>query len=557
MGRTRARLLVVEEEREAIPLASSLSTVGFDVTVVSGRAAAKEAIARFRFDVAFSGMHRDGDTSLLAALKAADPQMEVVAAATTPAHVSALVRSGAFACVAKPYDLSEVRALMGAAVHASGRLFGCVTLYEASRTLLATLKQADLVPLIVTLADRVMPSDGIGLLLTGAAAPAGFECHASHRARDLARPALMQLAMAARNAGRAVVLPSEATPPSAVLPAGCKEAGIGSLVSYPLAEGALVFLRASGRPAFSEAELERGVGFAAQVSLALENAQTYREVEDKMRKLRRTQGEPQLRQRLTSAGALDGALADQIDNPLAALACNLEALQSYSSDVESLWGAAKAAAEFLVEQAEPTGQRLSRRVLGDAAKVERTDRMVTEVACAIDECLSGVRRIADLIRTLHDAERPLEPTGAVEDVALGALLASCRETRGTRGGRALELVVSSPASVTLPREAVETAVHRLLDALDQVPRVHVAITLTLEAHGELLRLSFTDPELKLSLADVARLAEARAPKSQGALECALAAAVQAFERTGATVAVEALEPRGTAFSFTYPARFSE
>jgi hypothetical protein len=87
--------------------------------------------------------------------------------------------------------------------------------------------------------------------------------------------------------------------------------------------------------------------------------------------------------------------------------------------VESLWGAAKAAAEFLVEQAEPTGQRLSRRVLGDAAKVERTDRMVTEVACAIDECLSGVRRIADLVRTLHDAERA-EPEGAPGGVALDA-----------------------------------------------------------------------------------------------------------------------------------------
>jgi GAF domain-containing protein len=295
-----------------------------------------------------------------------------------------------------------------------------VTLYEASRTLLATLKQADLVPLIVTLADRVMPSDGIGLVLTGAAAPTGFECHASHRARDLARPALMQLAMAARNAGRAVVLPSEGPPPSALLPAGCDEAGIGSLVSYPLgADGALVFLRASGRPAFSEAELDRGVGFAAQVALALENAHTYREVEDKMRTLLRTQDQAQLRQRIATAGELGSALEGRVNDPLAALACNLEALKSYSSDVESLWGAAKAAAEFLVEQAEPTGQRLSRRVLGDAAKVERTDRMVTEVACAIDECLSGVRRIADLVRTLQDAER-LEPEGAPEGVALDA-----------------------------------------------------------------------------------------------------------------------------------------
>jgi len=558
MGRTRARLLVVEEEREAIRLAGSLSAHGFDVTIASGGVAAKEAIGRFRFDVALSGLQREGDTSLLSALKAADPQMEVVAAASTLDAASDLVRNGAFACVAKPYDLIAVRALIDAAVHASGRLFGCVTLYEASRTLLATLKQNDLVPLIVTLADRVMPSDGIGLVLTGSAAPMGFECHTSHRVRDLSRGVLIQLAAATTSAGHAVVRPSDAP-----LPAGCEEAGIASLVSFPLGAvfgplGALVFFRQSGAPAFSQVEVDRGQGFASQVSLALENAQTYREVEDKMRSLLRSQDQAQIRARIAAVVDVGSALAHDVNNPLAALACNLEAIQSFSSDVESLWGAAKAAAEFLVDQAEPTGQRLAKRVLGDAGNVERTDRMVTEVACAIDECLSGVRRIADLVRTLHDATG-LRPRGTPEVVSLGALLEAIRDSRLGRARRTLQVASSVTASLTeITRDDVELGVHHLLDALDRVPRTRAPISVVVEPSAAGPSFSVTDRELSLSPAEAARFAESGGPAvTNVALDCALAAAFQRFERNGASVVIEPMSPSGTRIVVTFPAATPE
>jgi signal transduction histidine kinase/AmiR/NasT family two-component response regulator len=549
MARTRARLLVVEEEREAIRLATSLMSHGFDVTVASGRTAATEAIARFRFDVALSGTPRDGDTSLLETLKAADPQMEVVVSASTPGAASDLVRGGAFACVAKPYDLIEVRALIDSAVHASSRLFGCVTLYEASRTLLATLKQADLAPLIVTLANRVMPSDGVGLVLTGSAAPMGFECHTSHRVRDLSRGVLIQLAAAVSSAGHPVVCPSDAP-----LPDGCADMGIATLASFPLAAvfgplGALVFFRPSGAPAFSQAEIDRGQGFAAQVSLALENAQTYREVEDKMRSLLRNQDQAQIRARIAAAGEVGGGLAHDVNNPLAALACNLDALRSFSSDVASLWGAAKAAAEFLVEQAEPTGQRLAKRVLGDAGNVERTDRMVTEVACAIDECLSGVQRIADLVRTLHDTTS-VRPRGVVAVVSLGELLEGCRDARRGRARRTLDVVCAPGASFAeISRDDVETGIHNLLDALDRIPRARQPVAVLVESS------SFTITDHELSLTDTARLSEAGGPVvTNVALDCALAAAFQLFERNGATLTLEEASPSGTRVVVTFPTK---
>jgi hypothetical protein len=430
-----------------------------------------------------------------------------------------------------------------------------VTLYEASRTLLATLKQRDLVPLIVTLADRVMASDGIGLLLTGSAAPIGFECHTSHRVRELSRAVLIELAAGASSAGHPVVRPSDGP-----LPAGCAEADVATLASFPLgaAEGALgtlVFFRLGGAPAFTQVDVNRGESFASQVSLALENAQTYREVEDKMRSLLRSQDQAQVRARIAAVAEVANAVTREVDDPLSALACNLEALTSFSTDMESLWGAAKAAAEFLVDQAEPTGQRLARRVLGDAGNVERTDRIVTEVACAIDECLSGVRRIADLVRMLHDGAS-VRPRGTAEVVSLSAMLEGCREARRGRSKRTLEVVSTTAATVEIARDDVEVGIHHLLDALDRLPPANQPISVVVDASAEGVSFRLTDPEFTfLSASDTApRLAESAGPSiTKVALDCALAATVHLFERNGATVAAGSASPSGMTILVTFPA----
>src|SRR5206468_1982061 len=57
------------------------------------------------------------------------------------------------------------------------------------------------------------------------------------------------------------------------------------------------------------------------------------------------------------------------------------------------------AAEYLLLQSEPTGQRLASRIM-DAGGSRNTDGLVTEIAGMIDECLEGVRRVSEMTRGL-------------------------------------------------------------------------------------------------------------------------------------------------------------
>jgi DNA-binding response OmpR family regulator len=546
MARLRGRVLVVEEDallRERI--ASDLAAHGFDVTSAPGADLAQRAAHRGRFDVVLSGLSDDAARLLVPALKGVDPELEIVSVAASTRAMTSLVCGGAFACVTKPYDMQDVRALLDRAVQSRARLYSCVTLFEVSRALLATLKQADLVALVIELADRVMLSDRVALLLTGAATTAGFECHVSAGRPEVPRAVIAALAASAASAGQSVAAPIDGL----LLHPAADDAGIRTAVACPLATpegivGAVCFFRGAGAPAFSQVEIERGEAFASQVALALENARTYRELEEKMSELVRNGDRARLRSRLSLVGAMGSVLAHEMNNPLTVLACNLDTLKSTADD---LWGVAKSAAEFLREQSEPTGTRLSRNAPGAAGERERTDRLVTEVVAAIDECLEGVQRIAELVRALSEGPLPQQEAPATFRVAdLVERLVVSREG----GARKLAAPVRAPELVAMGSERdVRAALTKTIEALDRlVSAQREPIVLGAGMREGRPALTITDRSLDASMpgADAATQSERVTGLGRRvAVDVALAAAARLLDRNGAELMLEPLPEGGS------------
>jgi DNA-binding NtrC family response regulator len=166
---TRAAVLVIDDEpgiRDM--LAYELSMEGFDVETADSGMAAVEAVKRRKFDLAVTDLKMPGmdGVATVEALRSLDPDIEVIVA-TGYASVEtavACMKRGAYDYIQKPYDLAELKLLLERATQKS-HLQSVVALYEASRALMSTLNHADLVQLVVTLAQRVLRADNIGLLL--------------------------------------------------------------------------------------------------------------------------------------------------------------------------------------------------------------------------------------------------------------------------------------------------------------------------------------------------------------------------------------------------------
>ena len=237
--KTRGSVLIVDDEpglREM--LAYELSQEGFEVEAAENGMAAVERLRKRKFDLAITDLKMPGmdGVATLDALRKIDPDIEVIVAtgyATVETAVASL-KLGAYDYIQKPYDLNDLKALIGRAMEKS-HLQGVVALYEASRALLATLNPNNLVTLILELARRVLHTDDAGLVLGDPVAPTATV----HRSGNSASAETYRnLAARALEKGPLRVAGDEAQ----------GYAGVGSALAYPLSArdahlGALVLLR--------------------------------------------------------------------------------------------------------------------------------------------------------------------------------------------------------------------------------------------------------------------------------------------------------------------------
>jgi FixJ family two-component response regulator len=377
LNRALPSLLVVDDEQGMRDmLLYELSEQGFDVIAVAGGREAIAAATRRRFDLVLSDLkmpEMDG-VEVVRRLKALDPDVEVIVGTGNGCIESAVacMKHGAFDYIQKPYDMMELRTLLGRAAERCHDP-SAAALCQASRALLASLSTPELVSLVGGLAARAMKADAVGLVVeTG-----GLGARESHRFEGFAGPPEALIDFFAREAPACddpVLVRAEVQGPWCELLAG---QGFGSALVYPLSLngrylGSLSLLRAPAAPRFALSDLNRGTLFASALALAVENGRLHHVLSERMSEVADPPRSAAVREeRKSQATELLGAIVREIDTPVGAITAHLHLLRERSAAVT---------------------------LAGDDAAA---DRLVADIATITDEMLAATRRIHDLVGQLR------------------------------------------------------------------------------------------------------------------------------------------------------------
>ncbi len=288
--RALASVLVIDDEEIICDtLSALLKAGGFEVvTALSGEEGA-ELLRGRQFEVAIADLVMPGMDGIqtIAALKEVDPDVEVIILtgyATVNSTIAAL-RQGACDFLLKPIGMAQLGPALMRALE-KRRPKAALPMYEASRTLLATLNREDLIPAILTLAQRTMRASAVGLALVPPEGT-GLRVALSDDHGPFTEAVAESIAQIAMQAGEALRDPS--------FQAGhfqSSDAGIpaGSVLTYHLEMrntllGALVLWRDQGMARFSAFDGERCKLLADEIVIALDNARLYRELSHKVEEL--------------------------------------------------------------------------------------------------------------------------------------------------------------------------------------------------------------------------------------------------------------------------------
>ncbi|MDC0710588.1 response regulator [Stigmatella sp. ncwal1] len=435
---TRASVLVIDDEPGIRDMLSfELSQEGFDVETAENGMAAVETLRRRKFDLAITDLKMPGmdGVATVEALRALDPDIEVIVA-TGYASVEtavACMKHGAYDYIQKPYDVAELKLLLERARQKS-HLQSVVALYEASRALMTTLKHTDLVQLVVTLAQRVLRADDIGLILWRGE-PGDFHIH--RLVHDVLPSETLLLALAGRVTQKegALKLAAHEIQP---LASPSENRIYSSALAYPLvardrALGALVALRRGNSLEFAASELQKGTVFASQLAISLDNARLYDELAQKVSELVRTREQLVHAEKMGLAGQLAGAVAHEVNNPLSFVQANLSAMNDYSLMVNGMWLASKEAAHYLYGQNRPESQAFADMLLTPAGTQGRTESLIREIDEVVTDTLDGVKRIAELVSGFARLAEP-QTSASPEPVDVNDIVQECLETLPEESG---------------------------------------------------------------------------------------------------------------------------
>ena len=285
---TRARVLVIDDEIDVRQLlAMALSQDGYEVEMAASGLVALELLKTRKFNLAITDLmmpDMDGVATLVA-LRRIAPHMEVMVATgySTVETAIACMKEGAFDYIKKPFNLAELKLRIERALERSHHL-EVVALYEATRSLMATMMRSDLVRLIVGQAVQLLRADAVGLAVRDHD-DEPWRYHRTVGVPHISDGLLAGLAETAKEAGEALRFPSEALPE---LPVGRDDGKITSALIFPLVTrdrtvGALAAMRGTASSGFTEFEQSQGKIFSAEITLALDNECLFRELEAKVR----------------------------------------------------------------------------------------------------------------------------------------------------------------------------------------------------------------------------------------------------------------------------------
>jgi signal transduction histidine kinase len=396
-----AHVLVVDDEatvREILERA--LGGAGYIVEEAADGEEAIRALARGGFDVVISDVRMPGlsGVEVLRAVKEISPDTEVVVVtgyATLKAAIEC-IRGGAFDLVLKPFHLTEIVSTVSRAIERR-RLRDTAALYRASQAVFRCGDPQELPRRIVEVAREAMGADDASLMLPGEDGRL-YIAHATGVSPEIRAEA--RLALGERIAGRVaqdrspVLLQGIPDDPRF---AGASRSEVRSSIVYPLLSGerllgVLNLNRSTNPRSFRQADLERAAILAAQVALALDNANLFR----------RAMGS----ERLAAMGALAASITHEINNPVTYVLTNLEHLGDgfvALADLGRLLDEGAAREEILAWWARHNGPQ----ILSDL------DQAVTDASDGVNHIRAIVRDMRALARADSGADATFDLNEAV------------------------------------------------------------------------------------------------------------------------------------------------
>lgn len=321
------RILVIDDEAEIRSVvASFFSQKGYGVVEASGGAQGLQFAKTEKFHVVLLDLNMpqmDGIT-VLKNLRKINPDLQVIIMtghATVENAVQAM-KLGAADYVLKPFNLHELEARIQKAAEKT-TLHSLLGLYEAGKAVFSTVKQEELVEIVMDLIWKTLKVDQASLLLADdkgklyIAAGRNLPQESSQKTHLLIGEKIASLS------------PDEQK--NFILAENFEEhesfknlkgkAQVGSAIICPLFSrerllGVLNLCRMKGSGPFSDHDLNCAVIFASQVSMAVQNSGLYQALEKKIAEIEAMQKNLHQAEKLASLGRFASGVAHEINNPL-------------------------------------------------------------------------------------------------------------------------------------------------------------------------------------------------------------------------------------------------
>jgi len=343
----RAKILCIDDEEGMREMLSFvLESEGYEVKTADTGENGLMTLEEERFDMVITDMKMPGidGVEVVKRLKQLDLTIQVIVItgyATLETAIGVL-RYGAADYLKKPVN-NEDLIISIENVLQKKELEETVSLYDASQIILSKIKLEDLSIVIVESLIKILKADDVSLMLVNEENRL-FVAHSYGLNGDIKKD--KRLAMGERIIERGpqekepVILSGKAN--EYPLFKGIEEIDdITSAIVCPLyiknnIIGMLNVNRTTMKEPFNLNDLRKMSIICSQISLAIENAKLYREVEEKVQKLEDAQKQLVHSEKMAAIGQLAAGVAHEINNPIGFINSNLGTLGEYTDDIKKL-----------------------------------------------------------------------------------------------------------------------------------------------------------------------------------------------------------------------------